>query len=150
MVTLEFPFAYDDYINPHFRPLASFVQNSFGEQEKRVRVRVWANCVRVERIVNKFEIFHFHRNFVKCVEEWNTWQSNKNQHSYTIWTLNGKFTSNSQLLQSKTLLHWLFTETVKNLFFLSNTHLNQIGLISLYSRREIISYELKLIFWVYI
>ena len=96
------------------------MQNSFGEQEKRVRVRFWANCVRVERIVNKFEIFHFHRNCVKSVEEWNTWQSKKNQHSYTIWTLNGKFTSNSQLLQSKPVLDWLFTEIVKNLFWIKS------------------------------
>ena len=104
------------------------------------------NCVRVWRIVNKFEIFYFHINCVKCVEEWNIWQSKQNQNSYTIWTLNGKFTSNSQLLQSKPLLDWLFNEIVKNLFFSSNTHPNWMGLVSLCPRREILSYELKFIF----
>ena len=89
------------------------MQNSFGEKEKRVRVRVWASCVRVEKIVNKFEIFSISiESYVKCVEEWNIWQSNKNQRSYTIWTINGKFTSNSQVLQSKPLFDWLFTELV--------------------------------------
>ena len=144
-------------------------------------------------------------NCVKCVKDSNIWWSMQNKHSYTIWTLKGKFTSNSQLLQSKPLFDCLFTEIVflikfhqmliwiewdlfhctleeklfhmnSSLFFeflsyiqlptfavkthfqltfhwvsifdqiSSNTHLNWMGLVSLCSRREILSYELKFIF----
>ena len=43
MVTLEFPFTYDDYINPHFRPLKPHLCNWALEIERRsVRVKVWA------------------------------------------------------------------------------------------------------------
>ena len=66
----------------------------------------WEDCEQVR------DFFIFHRNCVKCVQEWNIWKSNKNQNSYTILTLNGKFTSNSQLLQSKALFDILFTEIV--------------------------------------
>ena len=117
MVTLEFPFAYDAYINPHFRPLKPHLCKIALESKRRQ-----LEC-EFERIVwesgglwTSSRFLHFIENCVKCVEEWNIWKSKQNHHSYTIWTLNGKFTSNSQLLLSKPLLDWLFTEIVKNVF----------------------------------
>ena len=51
-VTLEFPFAYNDYINPHFRPL-------------KPHLRIWALEMSEEELEWKFE-----RVCEKC-EDWN-------------------------------------------------------------------------------
>ena len=117
MVILEFPFTYDDYINPHFLSLRlHFLILALENKRRELEWEFVRNLWELRGLWVSSKILHFHWDCVKCVEEWNTWKSKQNKHSYTIWTLNGKFTSNSQLLQSKPLLDWLFTEIVKNLF----------------------------------
>ena len=105
----------------------------------------WEDCEWIQSL-------SFPLKLCEVCEELNTWQSKKKQHFYTNWTLKGKFASNFQLFypfnSMRLILH---PDCEKHIFnqISSNTHLNRMGLISLYSRREIISYELKLVFWVF-
>ena len=74
-MTLEFPFTYNDYINPHFWPLKPHLHNWALEIERRsVRVKVWAILWEVwglklnSRILLSNEDFAFQQIFQS---EWN-------------------------------------------------------------------------------
>ena len=154
MVTLEFPFAYDDYINPHFRPLKPHLHNWALEIERRsVRVKVWAILWEVwglklnSRILLSNEDFAFQQFFVKV---------SKTCKSFLKWLFDKLFCVKPVLTNFSQ-----FNELYETNFYLDcevhildrisrNTYPNRMGLVSLWSRSENISYELKLIlssFW---
>ena len=147
MVTLEFPFTYNDYINPHFWPLKPHLHIWALEIERRkVRLKVWASV-------------------------WEVWGLKPNSR---ILLSNKDFSFQKIVKVSKTcksLLKWLFDKLscvkpvltnfsqffIRLIFHLDceehifdrisrNTYPNWMGLVSLWSRSENISYELKLIF----
>ena len=145
MVTLEFPLAYNDYINPYFWPLKPHLCIWALEIEQR-RVRV-----KVEQV------------WEKC-EDWNWFQE---------FCFPTKILFPNKLVKvsetCKSLLKWLFDKpscekpvlTNFSQFFelhetnyeehnfdriSKNTYPNRMGLVWLWSRSENLSYELKLIF----
>ena len=121
------------------------MQFGFGEQEKSVRVRVCVSFARVERIVIKCWEFSFHRS----VWSEETCQSKKNSSSHTILSYKSILSPNFQLFHSSNLMRLTFHRDCEKLIFdwnSWNTSLNQMGLVSLWSRSKILSYELKLIF----
>ena len=143
MVTLEFPFTYDDYINPHFRPLKLHLRNWALEiKRKSVRARVWANLWEVwglwvnPRILLSNKVFKVSKT-CKSLQIW---------LSYKLLCIKPVLTN---FFNSSSYMRLIFHLDCEEIIFdriSRNTYPNRMGLVSLWSRSENLSYELKLIF----
>ena len=149
MVTLELPFTYDAYINPHFRPLKLHLCNWALEiKRKSVRARVWVICEKYEdcewipRILLSNEDFSFQQSFKvsKTCKSLQIWLSYKLLRVKPVLT---------NFFNSSSYMRLIFHLDCEELIFdriSRNNYPNRMGLVSLWSRSENISYEVKLIF----
>ena len=145
MVTLEFPFTYIVYITPHFRPLRPHLcKLALGNKRRELEwefVRIlwelrglWVSS----KIYLSIEVCEM---FVK---------SEKTYSSYTILTYKNILSPNFQLFHPSNLMRLIFHRDCEKLIFDQiswNTHPNRMGLVSLWSRSKILSYELSWFFW---
>ena len=142
-MTLQFPFAYDVYINPYFWPLKPHLQNwALQIKRKSVRARVWANLWEVwglwvnPRILLSNKVFKVSKN-CKILQIW---------ISYKLSRVKPVLTN---FFNSSNYMRLIFHLDCEELIFdqiSRNTYPNRMGLVSLWSRSENLSYELKLIF----
>ena len=143
MVTLEFPFVYNDYINPYFRPLKPHLCNWALEIERRsVIVKVWVIVWEVWGLKLNSRILLSNK-FFKVSKTWKSllkWLFDK------LFCVKPVLTNFSQFIElhETNFSSWLWrTHFRLNL----KKYLSELnGTIALWSRSENLSYELKLIF----
>ena len=146
MVTLEFPFTYTSYINPHFGPLRPHLCILALENKRRDLEWefVWV-LQELRGLWSSSKNFSFHRSVWNC-------KSKKKLSSHTILSYKRILSPNFSHFHSSNLMRLTFHCDCEKLIFDQiswNTSPNQIGLVSLWCRSRILSYEVKLIFSVF-